>query len=238
MPDGGSRTAIETRSGVHTCLRRKENHVNGSLSVDMNWSITSRAGSVLIEAEARALRADAARNRDVLLAAATRAFASSEAEPSMRAIAREAGVGIATLYRHFPTRESLVDAVYQDQVKRLTAGARELLRQLPPAEAMRRWMDLFGDWLATKHGMLETLLAMIESGEIAHTQTRTELLDAVTTILDAGSASGALRADVSAEDIAASLLGIFGVASKPEQRAQASRLLDLLMDGLRAGTSG
>ena len=169
----------------------------------------------------------------MLLAVATRVFASSEAEPSMRAIAREAGVGIATLYRHFPTRESLVDAVYQDQVKRLTLGARELLEQLPPAEAMRRWMDLFGDWLATKHGMLDTLLAMIESGEIADAQTRTELLDAITTILDAGAAVGDLRADISAEDIAASLLGTFAVAGKPEQRPQANRLLNLLMDGLR-----
>ena len=102
----------------------------------------------------------------------------------MRAIAREAGVGIATLYRHFPTRESLVDAVYHDQVERLTVGARELLDQLPPAEAMRGWMDLFGDWLMTKHGMIDTLLAMIESGEIALAQTRAELLDVITTILD------------------------------------------------------
>lgn len=184
-------------------------------------------------ADVHALRADAARNRDMLLAAATRVFASCDAEPSMRAIAREAGVGIATLYRHFPTRESLVDAVYHDQVKRLTAGAGELLEQFPPAEAMRRWMDLFGDWLATKHGMLDTLLAMIESGDIAAVQTRGELLGAVTAILDAGGVAGDLRADVSAEDIAASLLGIFGVAGKPGQRAQASRLLNLLMDGLR-----
>jgi AcrR family transcriptional regulator len=187
----------------------------------------------LTGAAARAPRADAARNRDMLLAAATRAFASAEAEPSMRAIAREAGVGIATLYRHFPTRESLVDAVYQDQVQRLTLGASELLGQLPPAEAMRRWMDLFADWLATKHGMLDTLLAMIESGEIAEAQTRTELLEAITTILDAGSAAGDLRADISAEDIAASLIGIFTVAGKPEHHAQAGRLLNLLMDGLR-----
>ena len=189
-------------------------------------------------ADVRAPRADAARNRDMLLWAATRAFASAETEPSMRAIAREAGVGIATLYRHFPTRESLVDAVYQDQVQRLTAGARELLRQLPSDKAMRRWMDLFADWLATKHGMLDTLLAMIESGEIAHTETRAELLDAITTILDAGRAAGDLRADVSAEDVAASLLGILTVAGKRENRAQAGRLLDLLMDGLRPRAPG
>jgi AcrR family transcriptional regulator len=187
----------------------------------------------LTEAETRALRADATRNREQLVAVATRVFVSSGTEPSMRAIAREAGVGIATLYRHFPTRESLVDAVYRDQVVRLTAGARELLGQLPPAAAMRRWMDLFGDWIATKNGMLGTLLTMIESGEIAHAQTRTELLAAITTILDAGRAAGDLRSDVTAEDIAASLIGIFTVAPRPGIEATASRLLNLLMDGLR-----
>jgi hypothetical protein len=91
-------------------------------------------------------------------------------------------------------------------------------------------MDLFGDWLATKHGMLDTLLAMIESGEIADAQTRTELLEAITTILDAGSAARDLRADVTA----ASLIGIFTVVGKPGQHAQASRLLNLLMDGPEA----
>jgi AcrR family transcriptional regulator len=192
----------------------------------------------LTDVDARALRADASRNRDTLLAAATRAFATAEAEPSMRAIAREAGVGIATLYRHFPTREALVDAVYQDQVERLTVGARELLGQLPPAEAMRRWMDLFGDWLMTKHGMIDTLLAMIESGEIALAQTRAELLDVITTILEAGRAVGDLRADVTAEDVTASLIGIFTVVGKPEQRPQADRLLNLLMDGLRPRPPG
>jgi AcrR family transcriptional regulator len=182
----------------------------------------------------RTPRADATRNRDQLLAVATRVFVAADAEPSMRAIAREAGVGIGTLYRHFPTRESLVDAVYQDQVVRLTAGARELLGQLPPAAAMRRWMDLFGDWVATKNGMLDTLLAMIESGEIAHAQTRTELLTAITTILDAGRTAGDLRSDVTAEDIAASLIGIFTVAPRPEHEAKANRLLNLLMDGIRS----
>ena len=187
----------------------------------------------MTEADRRAPRADATRNRDQLLAVAARVFGSSDTEPSMRAIAREAGVGIATLYRHFPTRESLVDAVYRDQVVRLTTGANELLGQLPPAAAMRRWMDLFGDWIATKNGMLDTLLAMIESGEIAHARTRTELLAAITTILDAGRATGELRRDVTAEDIAASLIGIFTVAPRPEHEAKAARLLNLLMDGLR-----
>ena len=187
----------------------------------------------MAEAERRTPRADATRNRDQVLAVATRVFGSADAEPSMRAIAREAGVGIATLYRHFPTRESLVDAVYTDQVVRLTTGARELLGRLPPAAAMRRWMDLFGDWIATKNGMLDTLLAMVESGEIAHAQTRAELLAAITTILDAGHAAGDLRSDVTADDIAASLIGIFTVAPRPEHEAKAGRLCNLLMDGLR-----
>ena len=138
----------------------------------------------------------------------------------MRAIAREAGVGIATLYRHFPTRESLVNAVYRDQVARLTDGARELLAQLPPPAALRRWMELFGDWIATKNGMLSTLLAMIESGEIAHAQTQTELLAAIDEILNARRVTGELRGDVTAEDIAASLIGIFTVAHPPEHDAQ------------------
>ncbi|WP_410634921.1 TetR/AcrR family transcriptional regulator [Amycolatopsis sp. cmx-4-83] len=187
----------------------------------------------MAEVEVRGPRADATRNRDQVLAVATRMFVAADAEPSMRAIAREAGVGIATLYRHFPTRESLVDAVYRDQVVRLTTGARELLGRLPPAAAMRRWMDLFGDWIAAKNGMLDTLLAMIESGEIAHARTRTELLAAITTILDAGGVAGDLRSDVTADDIAASLIGIFTVAPRPEHEAKAGRLLDLLMDGLR-----
>jgi AcrR family transcriptional regulator len=188
----------------------------------------------LAETDTRTLRADATRNRTHLLAVATRVFASADSAPSMRVIAREAGVGIATLYRHFPTRESLVDAVYRDQVARLTDGARELLAELPPPAALRRWMDMFGEWIAAKNGMLDTLITMIESGEIAHAQTRTELLAAIDEILGAGRTTRELRADVTAEDIAASLIGIFTVARPPEHTARASRLLNILMDGLRA----
>lgn len=185
----------------------------------------------MASADPAELRADAARNREALLEAATRTFAASATEPSMRAIAREAGVGIATLYRHFPTREALVDAVYRDQVERLTQGAEELLRRLPPSEAMRAWMDLFGDWLSTKHGMTDTLRSMIDAGEIPHTETRDELLAAVTRILDAGNAVGELRSDVAVDDITASVIGIFTVTTGQSERT--GRLLDLLVDGLR-----
>lgn len=179
------------------------------------------------------LRADAARNREALLAVATRAFATSDTEPSMREIAREARVGVATLFRHFPTREALVDAVYRDQVVRLTNGATDLLVGHAPARALRLWMDLFADWMATKHGMTNTLLAMIDAGDISLAHTRQELLAAITVILDAGAAAGDIRADTSAEDIAAALIGILAVSAKRGQRPQAQRLFDLLMDGLR-----
>ncbi|MET7685920.1 TetR/AcrR family transcriptional regulator [Streptomyces sp. NPDC005423] len=179
------------------------------------------------------LRADAARNRETVLAAATHAFATSDTEPSMRAIARQAGVGVATVYRHFPTREALVDAVYQDQVVRLTAGASDLLADHPPARALRLWMDLFGEWQATKHGMTETLLAMIDSGEISLAHTRQKLLSAITAILDAGAAAGDIRADARADDVSVGILGMLAVAAKSGEPAQAGRLLDLLMDGLR-----
>ncbi|HEX4789377.1 MAG TPA: helix-turn-helix domain-containing protein [Actinospica sp.] len=186
--------------------------------------------------EPRALRADGTRNREQLLEVATRMFASTDAETSMRAIAREAGVGIGTLYRHFPTRESLVEAVYRDQVVRLTNGARQLLAEMAPAAAMRRWMDLFGEWVATKNGMLDTLLAVIESGAVGHARTRDELLSAIATILDAGRAAGDLRSDVTAEEIAASLIGIFTVAHQSGHTVTADRLLDILLDGLRPRT--
>lgn len=189
-------------------------------------------------AETRRPRADATRNREQLLDVATRLFATAETEPSMRAIAAAAGVGIATLYRHFPTREALVDAVYQDQVSRLTTGARELLARHDPPTALRHWMDLFGQWIATKNGMLDTLLAMIESGDIAHGDTRTELLGAIGDILEAGRTSAELRTDVPPEDIAANLIGIFTVAGSPGREEMAARLLDLLMDGLRASAGG
>jgi AcrR family transcriptional regulator len=183
------------------------------------------------------IRSDAARNRTHLLDVATRVYARSKTEPSMREIARAAGVGIGTLYRHFPTREALVEAVYRDQVERLTQGARQLLEKHPPAVAMRRWMDLFGDWLATKHGMLGTLMAMVDAGAMEHAQGRGALLAAVTSILDAGAAAGDIRRDTNAEDVSTSLIGIFSVAGAAADKGQLKRLLDLLMDGLRPRTA-
>ncbi len=185
-------------------------------------------------ANARTARADAARNRQRLLAAASRAFSSGEERVTLEAIARDAGVGIGTLYRHFPTREALVEAVYRNELARLRGSADDLLVSRDPDAALRAWMDRFADYVATKRGMAETLRAVVASGAITWTDTRDGLTATIQSLLDAGTAAGTVRGDVDARDVLASLIGVFLAASAPAQREQAGRMLDLLMDGLRA----
>jgi AcrR family transcriptional regulator len=190
------------------------------------------------EQRPRARIAEARRNRQKLVAAATRAFASGGEQVPLEAIAKDAGVGIGTLYRHFPKREALVEAVYEDQVERLAASARELLARHPPAEAFRSWTALFIDWAATKHGMIDTLRALMSSGRVEPGQMRAQLVEIVSLFLGAGGAAGDLRTDVAAADVAATLAGVLAVAGGPGQRAQAGRMLDLVLDGLRPGGAG
>lgn len=188
-------------------------------------------------ADSTAMRADARRNRQRLLEAALRAFSSGEEKVSLERIAREAGVGIGTLYRHFPTREALVEAVYRGELARLRDSAEELLASYDPDTALRTWMDRFADYVAAKRGMADTLHAVIASGAITSTQTHDTLITAVDRLLETGGAAGSLRDDVDPGDVLASLAGVFLAAGAPDQREQAGRMLDLLMDGLRAPTS-
>ncbi|MEV4623510.1 TetR/AcrR family transcriptional regulator [Asanoa sp. NPDC049573] len=185
----------------------------------------------------RALRADARRNRDRLLAAAVSAFAR-DTDATLDAIAKEAGVGIGTLYRHFPTRESLVEAAYRNELGRLCDAAPELGATLPPDRAVRAWMDRFVDYLATKRGMATALRAVIASGGDPYAESRGRLLAAITPLLDAGVAAGTIRSGVDPLDVLVALNGVSLAAGSPEQREQAGRLLDLLMDGLRARPTG
>jgi AcrR family transcriptional regulator len=189
-------------------------------------------------ADERPLRADARRNRERVLDAAVRAF--SQAGPDVTgpdvtidAIAKDAGVGIGTLYRHFPTREALVEAAYRNELARLCEAADELVAALPADAALRTWMDRFVDYMTTKRGMADALRAVIASGGNPFAHSRDRLLDAVTTLLRAGSADGNLRPDVAPADVLAGLSGVCLAAGEPAQRDQAQRLLDLLMDGLR-----
>lgn len=184
-------------------------------------------------AEGRPQRADARRNRDRLLESAVRAFTRDGLEATLDAVAKDAGVGIGTLYRHFPTRESLVEAAYRNELTKLCESVAELGESLPADRAMREWLNRFTDYMGAKRGMAEVLRALIASGGNPYAHSRDRLLEAITTLLRAGTESGALRPDVDPGDILASLSGISLITSQPDQREQAGRLLDLLMDGLR-----
>ncbi len=174
-------------------------------------------------------RADARENRERLIQAARTAFAAGD-QVSLEAVAQAAGVGIGTLYRHFPQREALVEAVYRDQVNELRAGAERLLATRPPAQALRAWMDLFADWAAAKRGMVQTLAAMRSSGAVDIGASRREIEAILGTLLSEGARAGELRADVVAADVRSLLAGILAAAGDSEQTA---RLFDLAIDGLR-----
>jgi AcrR family transcriptional regulator len=181
----------------------------------------------------RQLRADARRNRDRLLEAAVRAFSEDGPDVTLDAIAKNAGVGIGTLYRHFPTREALIEAAYRSELTRLCEATESLLRTMPPDQATRAWMDRFVDYMTTKRGMADALRAVIASGGDPFAESRGRLIGAMSSLLEAGAAARTVRSDVAPEDVLASMGGVSLAAGEPEQRAQASRMLDLLMDGLR-----
>lgn len=176
-------------------------------------------------------RADARRNRELLLRTAAEAFAAADGPVSLEAVARSAGVGIGTLYRHFPNREALVEAVYRAELAEVSAAAAELLRRNPPVVALRRWMERYARFVAAKQGMAESLRAVLDSGSVSRSRTRADIIGAVESLLAAGVDEGSLRADVRAEDVVTGLLGISLAATSEEQRR---RLLALLVDGLVA----
>ncbi|MCW2513751.1 MAG: TetR family transcriptional regulator [Mycobacterium sp.] len=178
------------------------------------------------------MRVDAHRNRELLLAAAASAFAAADGTAvSLEGIAREAGVGIGTLYRHFPNREALVEAVYRTELAEVSASAVELLERHSPVAALRHWMTRYAAFVAAKQGMAESLSAVFASGSVEPGDTRASILGAIDTLLGAGAADGSLRSDVSADDVVSSLIGI-AIASRSTE--QANRMRDLLVDGLVA----
>ena len=177
-------------------------------------------------------RADAERNRARLLDAAKAAFASGQT-PTLEQIARAAGVGIGTLYRHFPTREALVEALYRKELADLCGAADELLESRAPERALRAWMDVFANYVAAKREMADALRAVFAAGSVTVSQAREELTVAVRTILDAGVADGTLREDVRPEDIVALIVGAFTATSLVGGQEQRARMFDLLVDAVR-----
>ncbi|MFE9630104.1 TetR/AcrR family transcriptional regulator [Streptomyces sp. NPDC006463] len=181
----------------------------------------------------RPLRADAQRNRDKILAAAVRVFTEEGLDAHFERIAREAGVGTGTLYRNFPTREVLIEAAYRNEVARLCDAVPDLLATMPPREALRAWMGRFIDYATAKLGMADALRAVVASGADPYGHSRDMIQTAISTLMAAGTAAGALRSDIRPTDIFAALAGIALTSAKPEQRDQAERLLDLTLDGLK-----
>jgi AcrR family transcriptional regulator len=184
----------------------------------------------------RAMRADARRNREKLLAAAVELWADAGEDVALEAIAERAGVGIGTLYRHFPTRETLAEAAYRNEVRRLCEAAGELLAEQPPDEALAQWMDRFVTYVAAKRSMADMLQSVVASSDSSlYTDARRQMAGAITMLLEAAARAGTLRSDVEPDDVLRAMSGIWLGADGPDWTARSRRLLALLMDGLRYG---
>ncbi|MEU8818407.1 TetR/AcrR family transcriptional regulator [Actinoplanes sp. NPDC048796] len=179
------------------------------------------------------LRADARRNREHLIATATEVFASGDRTISLDAIAKRAGVGSATLYRHFPTREDLVEEIYRDQIRPLRDEARALLASEPPVGALHAWMGRFAAWATERRGLGDALVAMSATGRFGTGPVCDEVQQILGELLDAGARAGQLRGDIDPIDVGSMLAGLLSVAGGPEHREQLDRMLAILIDGLR-----
>ena len=188
------------------------------------------------DAVERALRADAKRNREALLVCAGQAFAEHGTAASLEDVARRAGVGIGTLYRHFPTRDALVEAAYRHGVEQLCDAAAQLLAEQPPDLALEMWMRDFVGYVATKRGLAATLKL---SADDSHTElfayVHERIKAAIKSLVDAACATGRIRSDVDGGDLIRALGGICMVSDQAGWQDQARRLVSLLMDGLRYG---
>jgi AcrR family transcriptional regulator len=184
---------------------------------------------------AKAMRADARRNRDKLLVAALELFATKGTDVPLEAVAAAAGVGVGTLYRHFPTREALVEAVYLAEVDRLHDGAAELLAEHPPGEALALWMDRLVDYGVTKRGLSAALQSVVVSCGDPYSQSRAKVKAAFTTLVEAAAAAGEIRRDVDPEHVLHATAAIWSMPDEPDWPDRARTLLRLVMDGLRYG---
>jgi AcrR family transcriptional regulator len=178
-------------------------------------------------------RADALRNRERVLEAAKTVFSAGGPDASLEAVAREAGVGIGTLYRHFPTREALYEAVYRREVEQLSELAEELKGEAAPVEALRRWLRSNVEFVATKKGMA-TALALAAGPPSELTAFSFErLTKAIRMLLERAVAAGEVRADITPEDLLRTLVGMCMLHDQPGWQASVVRMLDVLVDGLR-----
>jgi AcrR family transcriptional regulator len=182
---------------------------------------------------ARKPRADALRNRERVLEAAKVVFSNGGADASLDAVARRAGVGIGTLYRHFPTREALYEAVYRREVEQLGDLAEQLVHEAKPVDALRRWLRSNVEFVATKKGMSAALALAAQGSPELKSYSLDRLSKAVGVLLDRAVATGEIRSDVSPEDLIRALVGMCYVHDQAGWQSTVLRLLDVFVDGLR-----
>jgi AcrR family transcriptional regulator len=176
-------------------------------------------------------RADAERNRALLLETAKAAFGQKGPGASLEDIARAAGVGIGTLYRHFPTREALIEAVYSSEADQLIKAETRLANSKPPIAALREWLLMFVDYIITKHGLSEVLKSI--SGSTAYASSSKQVRQAIANLVDRAVASGDVRLEIEPMDLLRALSGVANLSAGPDSKKAAKRMVDILIGGIR-----
>ncbi|AUW42720.1 TetR/AcrR family transcriptional regulator [Rhizobium leguminosarum] len=179
-------------------------------------------------------RADAERNRLLLMETAKTVFADKGSSASLEEIARIAGVGIGTLYRHFPTRDALVSAIYRNETAQLAAAAKSLAETHPPVEALRLWLAQFVDYVVTKHGMSEVLDSLVGGTSELYADSADLIIGAVNLLVDRAVAADEIRLAMDPLDILRALAGGASISCGPAWRDAARQLIDILIAGMRA----
>jgi AcrR family transcriptional regulator len=178
-------------------------------------------------------RTDALRNRERILKVAKEAFARSGANTSLDDIAKQAGVGAGTLYRHFPTRDALLEAVYRTEVEKLAAAEQKFAEMMTPVEALRAWMLMFVDYIATKQIIAPALNTLVGGPSKVFEATRAQVQGAIEALVKRAIKSGDIRKDLDSFDLLRALIGVSYVASAPDWQQSARRLVDILIAGSR-----
>lgn len=184
-------------------------------------------------AAVRKPRRDAQRNRERILEVARQAFSRSGANASLDEMAREAEVGPGTLYRHFPTREALLEAVYRSEMEKLAAAEQKFAAELPPAEALRAWLLLFVDYIAAKQLIAPALNALLGDPKKVFEDSYARVWEAIRALVKRAIKSGDIRNDVDPIDLLRALIGIASVATSTDWQQSARRLVDILITGSR-----
>jgi AcrR family transcriptional regulator len=182
---------------------------------------------------ARKPRTDALRNRERILEVAKGAFTRHGADASLDEIAKQAAVGAGTLYRHFPTRDALIEGVYRNEVEKLAAAAGRFAETMSPIEALRTWMLLLVDHIAAKHIIAPALNSMVGGPSRLYEGSRSLIQGAIDDLVKRAKKSGDLRRDLDAFDLLRALIGVSHVGSGADWQQSARRLVDILIAGSR-----